>query len=29
MAKRLVAAGINLVQVNLETWDTHGNAFRT
>ena len=30
MAKRLVAAGVNLVQVNLgnnETWDTHGNAF--
>jgi hypothetical protein len=30
MAKRLVKAGVNLVQVNLgndETWDTHGNAF--
>jgi hypothetical protein len=30
MAKRLVAAGVNLVQVNLgndETWDTHGEAF--
>lgn len=30
MAKRLVRAGVNLVQVNLgnnETWDTHGNAF--
>lgn len=30
LAKRLVAAGVNLVQVNLgnnETWDTHGNAF--
>ncbi len=30
MAKRLVAAGVNLVQVNLgndEAWDTHGNAF--
>ena len=30
MARRLVAAGISLVQVNLgndETWDTHGNAF--
>ncbi len=30
MARRLVEAGINLVQVNLgnnETWDTHGNAF--
>lgn len=30
MAKRLVNAGVNLVQVNLgnnETWDTHGNAF--
>ena len=30
MAKRLVASGVNLVQVNLgndETWDTHGNAF--
>jgi hypothetical protein len=30
MAKRLVAAGVSLVQVNLgnhETWDTHGNAF--
>jgi hypothetical protein len=30
MARRLVGAGINLVQVNLgndETWDTHGNAF--
>lgn len=29
-AARLVAAGVNLVQVNLgnnETWDTHGNAF--
>lgn len=30
MARRLVAAGVHLVQVNLgnnETWDTHGNAF--
>jgi hypothetical protein len=30
MAKRLIEAGVNLVQVNLgnnETWDTHGNAF--
>ncbi len=30
MAKRLVQAGVSLVQVNLgnnETWDTHGNAF--
>jgi hypothetical protein len=30
MARQLVEAGINLVQVNLgnnETWDTHGNAF--
>jgi len=30
MAKRLVEAGVNLVQVNLgnnESWDTHGNAF--
>jgi hypothetical protein len=30
MARRLVAAGVNLIQVNLgndETWDTHGNAF--
>lgn len=30
MASRLVASGVNLVQVNLgsdETWDTHGNAF--
>ncbi|MBD3676690.1 MAG: DUF1501 domain-containing protein [Planctomycetaceae bacterium] len=30
MARRLVAAGVRLVQVNLgnnETWDTHGNAF--
>lgn len=30
MARRLVAAGVQLVQVNLgndETWDTHGNAF--
>ena len=30
MAKRLVDAGVSLVQVNLgnnETWDTHGNAF--
>jgi len=30
MAYRLVAAGVNLVQVNLgnnETWDTHGDAF--
>lgn len=30
MARRLVALGVNLVQVNLgndETWDTHGNAF--
>lgn len=30
MARRLVAAGVNMVQVNLgndETWDTHGNAF--
>lgn len=30
MAKRLVEAGVSLVQVNLgnnESWDTHGNAF--
>ncbi len=30
MARRLVEAGVNLVQVNLgnnETWDTHGDAF--
>jgi hypothetical protein len=30
MARRLVEAGVNVVQVNLgnnETWDTHGNAF--
>ena len=30
MARRLVEAGVTLVQVNLgnnETWDTHGNAF--
>lgn len=30
MARRLVATGVSLVQVNLgndETWDTHGNAF--
>jgi hypothetical protein len=30
MARRLVAAGVGLVQVNLgnnEAWDTHGNAF--
>ncbi|HEV3444059.1 MAG TPA: DUF1501 domain-containing protein [Gemmataceae bacterium] len=30
MARRLIEAGFNLVQVNLgnnETWDTHGNAF--
>ena len=30
MARRLVAAGVNMVQVNLgnnESWDTHGNAF--
>lgn len=30
MARRLVDAGVNLVQVNLgnnEAWDTHGNAF--
>jgi uncharacterized protein (DUF1501 family) len=30
MARRLVGAGVSLVQVNLgndETWDTHGNAF--
>ena len=30
MARRLVEAGVNLVQVNLgnnEGWDTHGNAF--
>ncbi len=30
MARKLVEAGVNLVQVNLgnnETWDTHGNAF--
>jgi hypothetical protein len=30
MARRVVEAGVNLVQVNLgnnETWDTHGNAF--
>ncbi len=32
MARRLVDIGVNLVQVNLgnnETWETHGNAFRT
>jgi len=30
MARRLVEAGVNMIQVNLgnnETWDTHGNAF--
>lgn len=30
MARRLIEAGVSLVQVNLgnnETWDTHGNAF--
>ncbi|MDB5387000.1 MAG: hypothetical protein JWM11_2646 [Planctomycetaceae bacterium] len=30
MARQLVEAGVNLVQVNLgnnETWDTHGNSF--
>lgn len=30
MARRLVEAGVNLIQVNLgnnESWDTHGNAF--
>lgn len=30
MARRLVEAGVNLIQVNLgnnETWDTHGEAF--
>ncbi|MCO6455371.1 MAG: DUF1501 domain-containing protein [Pirellulaceae bacterium] len=30
MARRLIEAGVNLVQVNLgnnEAWDTHGNAF--
>ena len=30
MARRLIEAGVNLVQVNLgnnETWDTHGNMF--
>ena len=30
LAKRLVEAGVQLIQVNLgnnETWDTHGNAF--
>ena len=30
MARRLIGAGVNLVQVNLgnnETWDTHGNMF--
>ena len=30
MARRVVEAGVNLVQVNLgnnETWDTHDNAF--
>lgn len=30
MARRLIEAGVNLVQVNLgnnESWDTHGNAF--
>lgn len=30
LARRMVEAGVNLVQVNLgnnETWDTHGNAF--
>ncbi|MBS0210380.1 MAG: DUF1501 domain-containing protein [Planctomycetes bacterium] len=32
IARQLVEAGVNLVQVNLgnnETWDTHGNAFPT
>jgi hypothetical protein len=31
IARQLVEAGVNLVQVNLgnnESWDTHGNAFR-
>ncbi len=31
MARQLVGAGVNLVQVNLgnnESWDTHGNAFQ-
>src|SRR6202042_745359 len=30
LARQLVEAGVNLVQVNLgnnESWDTHGNAF--
>jgi hypothetical protein len=30
MARQLVSAGVNLIQVNLgndESWDTHGNAF--
>jgi hypothetical protein len=30
MARRLVEAGVNMIQVNLgnnESWDTHGNAF--
>ncbi len=30
MARRLIEAGVNMVQVNLgnnETWDTHGNMF--
>src|SRR2546427_12869022 len=30
MARRLIEAGVNLVQVNLgnnESWDTHGEAF--
>ncbi len=32
MARQLVEAGVNLVQVNLgnnESWDTHGNAFQS
>ena len=28
MARRLVEAGVRMVQINLRGWDTHQNAFR-
>ena len=28
MARRLIEAGVRMVQINLRGWDTHQNAFR-
>ena len=28
VARRLVEAGVRMVQINLRGWDTHQNAFR-